>query len=244
MIETKSRYKGKPRVPRWPLLAGIAVFHIAALYGLAWLLAPEFTASIQEEVERVLTVTVTSPAEPEAPPETPPEPDEGAQGDAGKEAVPEPITAPPARIEKRPEPRPRAASTGEAKQSGATNAGDGTGNQGEGLGTGSGNGGAGQGNGIAKRPSVLSGSLDPRRDFPVPEGGRSARFGTFVTVVFTVTPQGRATNCSVARTSADSATSALVCGLVAEKIRFNPARTTNGTAIASRYGYRVDFRQR
>jgi len=65
-----------------------------------------------------------------------------------------------------------------------------------------------------------------------------------VTVVFTVQPDGRATNCSVARTSADSATTSLVCGLVMEKIRFNPARRQNGDRVAARYGYRVDFRER
>jgi protein TonB len=65
-----------------------------------------------------------------------------------------------------------------------------------------------------------------------------------VTVVFTVTPEGRARDCSVARTSADSATTALVCGKVIEKIRFNPAQTADGRAVASRYGYRVDFRER
>ncbi|WP_298335195.1 energy transducer TonB [uncultured Erythrobacter sp.] len=243
MIRPKPRYQGKPKVPRWPLLAGIVVFHLLALYGLSRLLAPQFTASIEEEVASVFTVTITAPED--EPPETQPEPDAGAQGDAGEEAVPQPVTAPsPSQIENQPEPRPRASSTGTATRSGATEAGDGTGNQGEGLGTGSGNEGGGQGNGIAERPSVRSGLLDPRRDFPVPAGGRSTRFGTSVTVVFTVTPDGRAQNCSVARSSADDTTTALVCGLVIEKIRFNPARRANGEPVASRYGYRVDFRER
>lgn len=243
MIKAKPRYQGKPKELRWQWLFAIAVFHIAALYGLASLLAPDFTASVQEEVGRVLTVTVTAPEE-KADPETPPEPDEGASGNAGKEAVPQPVTAPPAKIPKKPEPRPEASSTGTATRSGATQAGDGTGREGEGLGTGSGNQGGGQGNGIVVKPSVRSGTLDPRRDFPAPEGGRSARYGASVTVVFTVQRDGRATNCSVARTSADAATTALVCGLVMEKIRFNPAKRQDGEAVVSRYGYRVDFRER
>lgn len=241
MIKTPSRYQGKHRYPRWPLLVAIVLFHVLALYGLSRLLAPEFTASIEREVTNVFTVTITAPEEPE----TPPEPDEGAQGDTGEEAVPQPVTAPtPKKIENRPEPRPQASSTGTATRSGAADAGDGTGNQGEGLGTGSGNGGGGQGNGVAVKPSVRSGSLDPRRDFPVPEGGRSVRFGTSVTVVFTVMSDGRASDCSVARTSADAATTALVCDLVIKKIRFNPAQTRSGAFVPSRYGYRVDFRER
>ncbi|BDI60215.1 hypothetical protein [Qipengyuania nanhaisediminis] len=227
---------------RWPLVAGIVLFHLAALYGLSRALAPEFTAGIEEEVVSAFTVTVTTPDEPE--PVTEPEPDEGAAGAPGEEAVPQPVTAPTTPIRSNPEPRPRASSTGTATRSGAREAGDGTGAEGEGLGTGSGDRGGGQGNGVAVRPSVRSGRLDPRRDFPVPPGGRETRFGKSVTVVFTVLADGRARNCSVASTSADAETTALVCPLVIEKIRFNPARTRSGDPVEARYGYRVDFRAR
>lgn len=240
MIKTKHRYQGKPRGPRWPLLTGIVIFHVFALYGLSRFLAPEFTASVEREVTNAFTVVVTAPEEPE----TPPEPDEGSAGPAGEEAVPQPVTAPTSRIQSNPEPRPQASSTGTAQRSGARETGDGTGAQGEGAGTGSGNSGGGQGNGVAVRPSVASGSLDLRRDFPIPEGGREARFGTSVTVFFTVTPDGRARDCGVTRSSADAESTALVCGLVMEKIRFNPARNRAGEAVEARYGYRVDFRQR
>ncbi|MEL6529535.1 MAG: hypothetical protein AAFQ27_06205 [Pseudomonadota bacterium] len=242
MSISKSRYQGKPRGVRWGLVLGLVLFHVLALYGLSRLLAPEFTASVEREVVAAFTVTVTTPDEAE--PETPPEPDEGAAGAPGEEAVPQPVTAPPARIETRPTPMPRASSTGDDSRSGARETGDGTGNQGEGEGTGSGNRGGGQGNGVAVRPSVRSGNLDVRRDFPVPEGGRASRFGTSVTVVFTVTTDGRARNCSVANSTADAQSTALVCGLVIEKIRFNPAVTRSGEPIEARYGYRVEFRER
>ena len=240
MIKSRARYQGKPKSPRWPLLAAIFVFHILALYGLSRLLAPEFTASVERDVVDAFTVVITTPADE---PEVEPEPDEGMAGAPGEDAVPQPVTAPTAQIERNPEERPQASSTGDATRSGARDAGDGTGAEGDGLGTGSGNDGTGQGN-AAERPSVASGRLDPRRDFPVPEGGRSARFGTSVTVVFTVTTDGRARNCSVARTSADAETTALVCGLVIDKIRFNPARNRAGVPVEARYGYRVDFRAR
>ena len=240
MIKTKQRYQGKPRGPRWPLLTGIVIFHAIALYGLSRLLAPEFTASVEREVTNAFTVTITAPEDPE----TPPEPDEGAAGAPGKEAVPQPVTAPQIPIERNPEPRPQASSTGTAQRSGARETGDGTGAAGDGAGTGSGNRGGGQGNGIAVRPSVLSGSLDPRRDFPIPEGGREARFGTSVTVFFTVTTAGRARDCAVTRSTADAQSTGRVCALVIEKIRFNPARDRAGDPVEARYGYRVDFRQR
>ena len=79
---------------------------------------------------------------------------------------------------------------------------------------------------------------------PAPPGGREARFGKSVTVVFTVTPDGRARHCSVARSSVDAEATALVCPLVIRKIRFNPATRGDGTPIEARYGYRVDFRAR
>jgi len=243
MIISKQRYQGKPRGPRWALLTGIAIFHLFALYGLSLLLAPQFTASVQREVVSAFTVTVTAPEDPPEP-VAEPEPDEGAAGAPGEEAVPQPVTAPTSRIESSPTPRPRASSTGTANRSGARESGDGTGAQGEGEGTGSGNRGSGQGNGIAVRPSVRSGDLDVRRDFPVPEGGREARFGSSVTVVFTVTTDGRARGCSVRTSTADAQSTALVCGLVMEKIRFNPAQTEAGDPIEARYGYRVEFRER
>lgn len=242
MSKPESRYKGKPKGPRWPLIVAIVVFHVVALYALARLLAPDFTRSVEREMLDGFTVIVTTPQD--ELPIAEPEPDEGAAGDPGEQAVPQPVTAPTSQIERNPEPRPRASSTGTATRSGARESGDGTGAQGPGEGTGSGNQGGGQGNGVAVKPTVRSGALDPRRDFPVPEGGRETRFGTSVTVVFTVTTDGRARNCSVARTSADAQTTALVCGLVIEKIRFNPARTRNGDPVEARYGYRVDFRSR
>lgn len=237
---SKSSYQGKPRPTRWGLIIAIGLFHVLALYGLSRALAPEFTASVEETVVSAFTVTITAPPDPPAQDA----PDEGAAGSAGKEAVPQPVTAPTARVENKPQPRPRASSTGTAPTSGAREAGDGTGARGEGEGTGSGNRGGGQGDGAAVKPSVRSGSLDPRRDFPVPDGGRETRFGTSVTVVFTVTRDGRARNCSVARTNSDAETTALVCQLVIDKIRFNPALDRGGEPVEARYGYRVDFNRR
>lgn len=239
-MKPKSRYQGKPKGPRWGLLVAIGIFHVVALYGLSRFLAPELTASVERAVVSGFTVTITTPPDPK----DPTEPDEGASGEAGREAVPKPVTAPTTRIERNPEPRPRASSTGSEATSGARQEGEGTGAEGQGDGTGSGNQGGGQGNGAATKPSVRSGSLDPLRDFPVPEGGREARFGTSVTVVFTVSRDGRARGCSVAQTSADAETTALVCGLVIEKIRFNPALGRDGQPVEARYGYRVDFRRR
>lgn len=215
----------------------IVLFHLLVFYGLTRAFAPTFVASVEETVVSAFTVTITTPDEPE------PEPDAGASGEQGRDAVPKPVTAPPVKLPvPKNTPIPRASSTGAANTSGARDSGDGTGAAGSGSGTGSGNGGGGQGGGIATKPSVRSGELNHARDFPVPEGGRQARFGKSVTVIFTVTADGRARDCSVANSQVDAETTARVCPLVMDKIRFNPATRADGTAVEARYGYRVDFR--
>ena len=230
-------YANTRRRPRPALIVLIVLFHVAALYGLTLAFAPNIVASVQESVVSAFTVTITAPPEPE------PEPDAGATGEQGREAVPKPVTAPPPKLPvPKNTPVPRASSTGAANTSGARDSGDGTGAAGSGSGTGSGNGGVGQGGGIATKPSVRSGELNQARDFPVPEGGRQARYGKSVTVIFTVTAEGRARDCSVANSQVDAETTARVCPLVMEKIRFNPATRADGTAVEARYGYRVDFR--
>jgi len=219
------------------IIFALAVLHILALYGLTRAFAPDLTQSIERNVVETFTVVITAPRE------EPEVPDEGMQGDPGEEAIPQPVSAPTPRLPpESPREIPQAASTGDANTSGATNDGDGTGASGLGDGTGAGDGGSGRGDGIATGPSVRSGELNQARDFPIPEGGRQSRFGKSVVVHFTVATDGRARNCRVASSSVDADTSARVCPLVFEKIRFNPARRADGTPIEAKYGYRVLFK--
>lgn len=230
------------RRPRPAIIVLIVLLHIVGLYLLARAFAPAAIQSVERQVISAVTVTVKT-QEFEAEPE--PEPDEGAQGDPGREAVPKPVTAPsPKQRIQTPTPAPQASSTGRENTSGARETGEGTGAAGSGPGTGSGRGGGGQGGGIATKPSVRSGQINTARDFPVPEGGRQTRFGKSVTVHFTVTTDGRARNCSVASSGVDAETTARVCPLVVERIRFNPATRADGTAVEARYGYRVQFTER
>lgn len=231
-------FSSTKRKPSVPVIIGIVILHIAIFYGLLRAFAPGITTQIENTVLSAVTVTVTTPPE-----QMPTAPDEaGAAGDPGKKATPKPTTVPtPERRLKKNKPEPKATSTGKADNSGATDDGDGTGAAGQGNGTGAGGNGTGRGGGIAVKPSVKSGRIDQARDFPVPEGGRQMRFGKSATVQFTVTTDGRAVNCSVLRSDVDAAATARICPLVMDKIRFNPARTADGTPVEARYGYRVDF---
>ncbi|MDE1467551.1 hypothetical protein [Aurantiacibacter sp. D1-12] len=239
----QSGFLAKRKKLDWKLVVLIVLFHLLVLYGLARALVPEFTANVIEQATSMVTVTVRT-VEPEAEPSiSPPSTDEGAAGDEGREAIAREVVAPEQPIP-RPTPAPRASSTGTANASGARQEGEGTGAGGNGDGTGSGRRGSGSGGAVAVRPSVRSGELNESRDFPIPEGGRSTRFGRSVTVQFIVTVDGRARNCTVASTGVDAETTARVCPLVVERIRFNPATTSDGTPVEARYGYRVDFRAR
>ncbi|MEL7189606.1 MAG: energy transducer TonB [Pseudomonadota bacterium] len=240
MAERNVRYGSRKRRIRWPLVLGLAALHVVALYGLARVFAPEMTASVERQVVSAITVTV-SVAEPEEPPPpaAEPEPDEGAQGDPGKEAVPQPVTAPPAKIPTpQPKPAPKASSTGTANRSGAREAGEGTGADGSGLGTGSGQRGSGQGNAIATKPEHISGGINNARDYPTPEGGRQARRGTEVIVRVVVGVDGRASQCSIYRASPDAEADAITCRLVVDRLRFRPATNQAGNPVPAPYYWR------
>lgn len=224
-----SKYTEIPKRLSPGTLVLIGLLHMLALYGLVRAFAPDITASVERSVVSAFTVTVTAPPDP---PEA--EPDEGAAGDPGKQAVPRPVTAPTPKVAvKRDQPAPRASSTGDAVTSGAKDQGDGTGAAGAGLGTGSGQGGSGQGGSAATRPVHISGGIDNARDYPVPDGGRQARRGNEVIVKITVGTDGRASNCSIYRPSADAEADRITCQLVVERLRFKPATGRNGEPVAA-----------
>lgn len=237
-MTTNPSFRTRKKRLRWPLIIGLVLLHGVGLYGLARLLAPDLTASVERDVISAFTVTIAVPPEP-PPPENQPEPDEGAQGEPGREAVAQPVSAPPARRPIKPDPqRPRAASTGTASESGAAAAGDGTGAAGSGLGTGSGLSGNGRGGVAVSKPVHISGRIDNARDFPVPPGGREARRGTQVIVRVIVTPDGRARDCSVHRPSPDPEADAITCQLVVSRLGFRPAMDANGNPVAAPFYWR------
>jgi protein TonB len=191
---------------------------------------------VERSVVSAVAVTIS------APPAEPNEPEpEGAQGDPGREAVATPVAAPEQERPLRNDPpAPRAASTGSEVTAGATEAGDGTGRAGEGVGSGSGEGGLGQGGGVASKP-VLTRAITDASAFPVPPGGRQARIGQSVIVRLAVSPQGRATRCSIYRPSPFPETDAAVCRLALEQLRFEPARDARGNPVAAVFYYEQRF---
>lgn len=231
------------RRPRWWVIALVSLAHVLAFYGLVRAFAPGTMRSIEREVLSTFNVTIAAPPPP--PPAAEPEPEEGATGEQGKQAVPQPVTAPTPKIPvERKTPVPRASSTGAASTSGAKDSGAGTGAAGSGEGTGSGRGGGGQGGVAVTKPVKIAGDINSASDFPVPPGGRQARFGTSVTVYMTVGPDGRASNCRVVRPSPDREADAIVCRLAEQRFRFRPATDSQGNPVAATYGWRQEWFQR
>jgi len=239
-MASEQPYSTRPRRLRWPVVAGLAVLHIAALYGLARAFAPDVTAAVEQQVFSAFDITAPPPAAP--PPDNRSEPDEGAQGAPGREAVAKPVAAEvPKRRLKQDVALPRASSTGTATRSGGAAAGEGTGAAGSGTGTGSGNAGSGRGGVAVSKPVHISGKIDNARDFPVPPGGREARRGTQVIVRVTVTPEGRARDCAIVRPSPDPEADRITCRLVETRLGFRPAMDANGNPVAAPFYWRQQW---
>jgi periplasmic protein TonB len=240
---SQSSFVETRRRPRWWIIALVALGHLLAFYGLVRAFAPDAMESVERTVLSTFNVTITAPPPP--PPAAEPVPEEGAAGEQGKKAVPKPVTAPAAKIPvASPIPVPRASSSGSANTSGAKDSGAGTGASGSGEGTGSGRGGGGQGGVAVTKPVKIAGDINSASDFPVPPGGRQARFGTSVTVYMTVDTDGRASNCRVVRPSPDREADAIVCRLAEQRFRFRPATDSQGNPVTATYGWRQEWFQR
>ena len=239
MDTSEQRFSARRQRLRPGVIALLVLAHLAALYGLTRVFAPQVTDTIERSVVEAFTVTVTTPLE-----DPPAEPDEGAAGAAGKEAVPKPVTAPTPRITPKPDQAlPQAASTGSAATSGARDSGEGTGASGAGHGTGSGGEGSGQGSGAATGPVKIAGTISSARDYPVPEGGREVRFGTSVRIALLVGTDGLPRRCRVFRSSGLPDTDARTCDLAMARFRFEPARNARGQPIEAEYGWEQRFRR-
>ncbi|MBO9602018.1 MAG: energy transducer TonB [Novosphingobium sp.] len=221
------------------MLILVLVLHLLAIVGLVRAFAPDFAVRAIDRMAAVLTVTVSTR---EVPPAAP-SPDRGAAAPPGKKAKPRAVSAPERTLPVKPTPLPPVSGAGALDRAGAAQQGAGTGAGGEGPGTGSGNGGSGQGSGGARRLEKVAGEINSARDYPVPPGGRQARFGTSVTIALTVGTDGRPSACRIVSPSPFPDTDATTCRLAMERFRFRPATDRDGSPIVATYGWRQEFRE-
>lgn len=233
----RQRYAVQPRRVRWPLLAGIAILHLGLLYVLAQAFAPEAVRSVQQST--IASFNVSAPDRSPPPPQNETEPEEGAQGEAGEKATAAEVSAQPASLPKEArDPAPPVSSTGDASKSGAREQGENAGAAGDGPGTGSGNDGRGHGGVAVTKPVHISGTINNARDYPVPPGGRKARRGTEVIVRIIVGVDGRASQCSIYRSSPDAEADRITCQLVVERLGFRPAQDSYGNPVPAPFYWR------
>ncbi|WEK45876.1 MAG: hypothetical protein P0Y56_12680 [Candidatus Andeanibacterium colombiense] len=224
--------------PNWGTLAFVVSLHLLAILGLARAFAPALTARALDRVAAVLTVTVAAPEEK---PVASSQPDAGAAAPPGPKLVPRAVSAQP-KLPLKQADAPPVAGSGMDVRSGAATAGAGSGAAGTGIGSGSGSTGNGQGSG-GRKLEKIAGAIDSASDYPVPPGGREARFGTSVTIALTVGPDGLPRACRVIAPSPFPETDATTCRLALERFRFRSATGPDGTPVTATYGWRQQFRK-
>lgn len=219
------------------LVAGTAAVAVQALIGCFLLFG--LSVRITAPIEQALTViNLTAPLTRPKPPET--QPRRESRRRAGKaappalKARPTDIVAP--RIEHAPPPPVVAAmiaSTGaEAHAGAAPTPGPGTGAGGQGNGLGGGGEGDGDGGGGDGEigPELLKGEI---RDSDYPRALWAAGIGGTVSVRYHVEVDGRATGCSITRSSGNAELDATTCRLIEQRFRYAPARGGDGRPVRS-----------
>lgn len=213
----------------------VALLHLAAILALIRAFAPEFTGRVANEVIAAFTVTVTSPPPP-APTPQPRAPDQaGAEGEAGRKAIPREAIAPKPRLVLSTQAAPPIAGKGSADSAGTRDAGAGTGAGAAGVGSGAGGLGNGQGGGGAAKAVKIAGDINSTRDYP--KKTRELRLGDHVIVVLTVGIDGRVKACRVHRASRDAEADRITCQLAMSRFRFRAATDAAGNPVESDYGW-------
>ena len=145
-------------------------------------------------------------------------------GAPAKKAEATPVVAPQPRIPvQSPIPAAKIAGTGSASNSGAGTSGTGTGAGGSGNGPG----GGGTG-GFTPAQKI---SKIPNGEYRRLVAASGMDRGT-VGIALRVTPEGRASNCRVVRSSGNRQADSLMCELTERYVRFRPARDPTGRAVA------------
>lgn len=224
------------------LAAGVGTLLIAVAVGMALISGLDLQA-VRKASEAISAIALPAPPPPPEQPDPAPTAIARESGEASATnrhakaapvAAPEPKLPPP-----KPPPLPAAPQPGAGRDASAGATPDpGPGSGAGGSGTGTGAGGSGVGTGGGSRPAWRSGTI---RDSDYPEAASRAKIGGDVEVRFTIQPNGRVTDCRIARSSGDVSLDATTCRLIERRFRFRPATNSAGIAIASPYGWRQSW---
>lgn len=216
------------------------VIAVYAVLGSLVLLAKGDTPLRLRERDPTVLIDVNQLPEPQPPPEEQPGKTDQEEGVAGKKAELTEIVTPEPKVDVPAKPPVAAApiaGTGAASTAGAATAGTGPGAGGSG--TGRGGGGSGGGGSPAQ---WVSGGL---QDSDYPKRALKDRLQGRVSVRFTVLTSGRINNCRITASSGSSLLDQTTCQLLTERLRFRPARDSQGrpieTELNSDYTWGIRF---
>jgi protein TonB len=216
-------YVAADRHDRWKAIVAVALVHVLLAVVI---LSGLNVRLVSQAVERLKTFNIEQPPPPPPVPPPPAPRHEAAkkpEGAAAKKAEPSPVVAPPTRLPvQSPLPAAKVAGAGTAASSGAAASGSGTGAGGSGIGTG--------GGGTAGYTPARKISKIPDREYRRLAASGIARGSVAITIL--VNPDGRPSNCRIARSSGSSYADSLMCELTLQFIRFRPARDPSGRAIS------------
>lgn len=193
---------------------------------------------VRNAVERLTTIRISEPPPPVQPPPRPAPKAEAMkkpEGAAAKKAEPTPVVAPEPKLPlPTPIPAAKIAGTGGAPTSGAAAAGSGTGAGGSGNGPGGGD--------FSRFTPARKITKIPDSEYRRIAASGIARGAVAITI--RVNPDGRVSNCRIARSSGSNYADALMCQLTIQYIRFEPARDPYGRPVAQDVTWAPDWAPR
>jgi len=218
-------------LPRSRLAAGLAAVLLQLLIGYA-LLSGLRVSNVVQAVEAMKVFDVAPPPEPPVVARPQHHARTGRAAPPALRAKAAPVVVPPPIVPPIVVPPPVLAAVdlgigADAHAGAAPVAGPGTGAGGTGDGRGSG--GNGDGDGDGGTPSRQIGGRITDNDYPRSAGNAGA--GGTVSVEYTVTPEGRVTDCAVTRSSGFAELDATTCRLITQRYRFKPARDAAGRKV-------------
>ena len=224
-------------------IAAVVAIHAALLFAFLHLSGKMDLSSAQDAMS-VFNINSPPPPPPPLPPQQQPKPKlkEGGSSPKNIKSEATPVVAPKPKIVTPPVQQIAASETprtGTAPTQGASDVrGPGTGAGGTGNGTGNGSGGngpGGGGGGVAEPPHLVTPVLSGR---DIPRGlVEQWPGGATIFLRLRVDARGYVTECSVDRGSGVAAIDSTICNLAHERLRFRPALSRSGQAVAGWFGY-------
>ena len=224
--QDQRRWSDRPGGPRrFALLAAVALAHLGVL-ALLIAMPQDRLLRARDQALKLITIPLPPPAPPQTDPPKPPPP---------RKAAPLPPRRSPPPAVKPPPPIPVPVPAVEAAAQVDLSASVGSGALAGASGTSGGN---GSRDGIAQHATWVGGGLTSR-DYP--EAAKRARLQGVVDVRFIVQVDGRVRDCHIDHSSGSAELDRMTCGIIEQRLLYNPALDLAGKPVEEVAGRRFRF---